>query len=140
MKRLVLFALLIVALAGNAQVSVQEYPIPKGPKIEIARVVSPGFSVTGVSMQARRSRPAEPGVAYWGSCSRSLRSRMRTSSLRIFNGFETWLLRGLRGEHFCDVINNDACNFDFRALGDRVFTALVDQCNLIVVCTYRGRC
>ena len=29
--------------------------------------VSPGFSSSGASMQARRSRPAEPAVAYCGS-------------------------------------------------------------------------
>src|SRR5688572_30138326 len=46
--------------------------------------VSPGFSSSGASMQARRSTPAEPCVAYCGSgYSRPMRgSRMRTSSRR----------------------------------------------------------
>src|SRR5512147_2558447 len=46
--------------------------------------VSPGFSSSGASMQARRSTPAEPCVAYWGSgYSRPIRgSRMRTSRRR----------------------------------------------------------
>src|SRR6188508_1466040 len=44
--------------------------------------VSPGFSSRGASMQARRSTPAEPSVAYCGNGkSRPMRgSRMRTSS------------------------------------------------------------
>jgi NAD(P)-dependent dehydrogenase (short-subunit alcohol dehydrogenase family) len=41
--------------------------------------VCPGFSVSGASRQARRSRPAEPGVAYCGSWSRRRGSRILTS-------------------------------------------------------------
>src|SRR4029453_13091473 len=46
--------------------------------------VSPGFSSSGASMQARKSTPAEPCVAYCGSgYSRPMRgSRMGTSSRR----------------------------------------------------------
>src|SRR5688572_12567062 len=42
--------------------------------------LSPGRSVIGSSMQARRSRPAEPPVAYAGSCARIFSSRILMSS------------------------------------------------------------
>src|SRR4051812_30461202 len=45
------------------------------------RELSPGRSVIGSSMHARRSSPAEPWVAYAGSCDRILSSRIRMSSL-----------------------------------------------------------
>jgi hypothetical protein len=48
-------------------------------------VASPGRSVMGSSMQARMSRPAEPPVAYAGSCARILSSRTLMSSF-FFRG------------------------------------------------------
>src|SRR6202020_146149 len=61
--------------------------------------VCPGASVTGASMQARRSMPAEPSVAYAGSgnCVPTRASRMRTfNGCRRVNVSMESSLRGVR--------------------------------------------
>jgi len=55
--------------------------MPEGMSAE-----SPGRRVTGSSMHARRSSPADPAVAYAGSCERILSSRILMSRVFFFRG------------------------------------------------------
>src|SRR5579862_5891063 len=87
--------------------------------------LSPGWSVSGASRQARRSSPAAPGVPYWGSNSRILGSRIFTSSLRKL------ALRFLH--HARDVHDQLARELDLGAAAQRVAAAGIEQRDRIFI-------
>src|SRR5262245_17353875 len=81
---------------------------------------APGASVSGASMQARRSRPAAPAVAYCGSESRSRGSRTLTSS--VFKR-----KRLAPREHLRDVIEELPGEHDLRRACELVHAAVVEE-------------
>src|SRR5262249_51215037 len=87
--------------------------------------LSPGFSVSGWSRQARRSRPAAPGVPYWGRISRVLASRILTSSFLTS-------APGLR-QHARDVRHKLARELELGALAQGVAALRVVEGDRVVV-------
>src|SRR5258706_6747776 len=85
--------------------------------------LSPGFKTSGASRQARRSRPAAPVVAYCGSISRILASRILTSSLRKLALFQ----------HAGHVGDQLARLFQLGAAAEGVAAARIEQGNRVVV-------
>src|SRR6185295_8598824 len=85
--------------------------------------LSPGLSTSGASRQARRSRPAAPGVPYCGSISRILGSRILTS--RFFN---STLL-----QHAGDMRHQLARLFQLRAAAQGMLAARIVERNRVVV-------
>src|SRR5258706_5586395 len=87
--------------------------------------LSPGLSSSGASRQARRSSPADPGLAYCGSISRILGSRILTCSLRKL------ALRFL--QHAGDVRQQLARLLQLGSAAERMPAARIVERNRVVV-------
>src|SRR5437868_5733449 len=82
---------------------------------------APGASVSGASMQARRSRPAAPALAYWGRLPRRRGSRILTS--RVFKTMR----RSAPRQHLRDVLDQLAREHDLRRAREAVLALVVEQ-------------
>src|SRR5258707_8364827 len=87
--------------------------------------LSPGLSSSGASRQARRSSPADPGLAYCGSIARILGSRILTCSLRKL------ALRFL--QHAGDVRQQLARLLQLGSAAERMPAARIVERNRVVV-------
>src|SRR6185295_4837388 len=93
--------------------------------------------VIGCSMHARRSRPAEPGVAYRGRWSRTRASRTLTSSFfirarlgrRETSGFSPFV----RVIELCDMVDELSREHGFRRPRQGMQPVVVEQRELVVV-------